>query len=349
MRSIRLSHALYTGAVVLPDTGSILVLRPRAGDDLSVLPRDRLRLVTGFRPDHDWFAAQGLACTRHPEGRHAAALVCLPRARDHARALIATAAAHVDPGGPVIIDGQKTDGVDAVQRDLRARGIALTAPESKAHGKIFSFAAGPDLSDWLAAPLRHADGTVTLPGVFSADGPDRGSALLAAALPGRLPPVMADLGAGWGFLSRAVLSRDGVAELHLIEAEADALDCARKNVTDPRARFHWADATRFHPERGFDGIVCNPPFHTAREADPGLGLAFIRAAAGLLTGAGVLWLVANRHLPYDRALADSFREVEDIGGDAAFRLIRAARPATHATPAPRPSRPAPTRGRQRRR
>jgi 16S rRNA (guanine1207-N2)-methyltransferase len=70
----------------------------------------------------------------------------------------------------------------------------------------------------------------------------------------------------------------------------------------------------------------NPPFHQGRDADPGLGIAFIGAAARMLSPPGVLWLVANRHLPYDRALTALFRDIQDIGGDAAFRVIRASHP-----------------------
>jgi 16S rRNA (guanine1207-N2)-methyltransferase len=36
----------------------------------------------------------------------------------------------------------------------------------------------------------------------------------------------------------------------------------------------------------------------------------------MLAPDGVLWLVANRHLPYDAALSEAFLEVETIGGDA---------------------------------
>ena len=187
-----------------------------------------------------------------------------------------------------------------------------------------------------------APGFVTLPGVFSADGPDPGSRALAAALPERLPRRMADLGAGWGWLSAQVLARPGVEELHLIEADHAALACARANVTDPRAVFHWADATRFRPPAPLDGVVMNPPFHSGRAADPALGAAFIRAAAGMLGTSGRLWMVANRHLPYEAALAQVFREVAEIGGDGGFKVFLAARPIPGGgKPAPVPSRPRP--------
>ena len=65
-----------------------------------------------------------------------------------------------------------------------------------------------------------------------------------------------------------------------------------------------------------------------------LGVAFIRAAAGMLTPSGQLWLVANRHLPYEKAMETLFRDVAEIGGTAGFKVLRALRPAA----APRPAR-----------
>ncbi|PLL14276.1 MFS transporter [Tabrizicola sp. TH137] len=324
MRSARLEQALEAGLWPLPAEGRIAVIRPRLGDDLSALPKDRVEVVTGFKPDADWFAARGHAVVTRAEGPYAAAVVCLSRARAQSEALIAEAAARVVPGGPVAVDGQKTDGVDSLLKALRGR-VALSEALSKAHGKIAVFPAGPGLEDWVARPTE-VEGFRTMAGVFSADGIDRGSALLAAALPAEMKGKVADLGAGWGYLARAVLARPGVKECHLVEAEAEALDCARVNVRDERAVFHWADATTLRLPRLMEHVVMNPPFHAGREADPGLGVAFIGAAARALAPDGVLWLVANRHLPYDRVLKGLFREVQEIGGDAAFRVTRAAFP-----------------------
>jgi 16S rRNA (guanine1207-N2)-methyltransferase len=321
MRSQRLSLALETGALTLPATGRIAVYRPRIGDDLSDLPLDRTVVLTGFKPDHDHFS-QGRSVTTAPP--YAAALVCLPRSREAGRALIARAAAEVLPGGVIAVDGQKTDGIDTALKDLRAR-VPLSESLSKAHGKLATFAAGPDLSDWLARPAV-VDGFQTLPGIFSADGPDRGSVLLAEALPAKLSGKVADLGAGWGYLAAEILKRPGVKRLDLVEAEADALDCARVNVTDPRARFHWADATTWRPESLLDAVVMNPPFHAGRDADPALGAAFIRVARRMLAPDGSLWLVQNRHLPYDAVLAESFLHHEDVAGNASFRVVHATKP-----------------------
>lgn len=323
MRSARLDMALESGAFALPHSGDIVVFAPQAGDDLSALPRERVVVLTGFKPDFDHFQAQGY---RTEAAQPSAALLCLPRAKAEALALIAEAFAMLPAGSPVLVDGQKTDGVDGVLKLARSAGIALGEVISKAHGKACVLTAGAVPTGWKGEARLVEGGFVTRPGVFSADGPDRGSVLLAAALPERIYGRVADLGAGWGYLARAILTRRDVTSLDLVEADRSALQCAQENVTDPRARFHWADATHFKPAQPWDAVVMNPPFHISRAADPELGAGFLRAAhRGLLPG-GTLWLVANRHLPYDRVLTPLFRTVEDIGGDAVFRLTRAAHP-----------------------
>ncbi|SOC10139.1 class I SAM-dependent methyltransferase [Rhodobacter maris] len=337
MSQSRLSLALDAPAA-LPPEGRIALFRPTAETDLSALPKARLHVLQGFRPDHDALRARGFEVSAEGQGAYAAAVVFVPRAKAEARALLAAACEAVLPGGPVFVDGQKTDGIDSILKDLRAR-IAVTDPIAKAHGKIFSFTAAPGaLAGWEAQPITPAPGFTTRPGVFSAEGVDRGSALLAACLPEHLPARVVDLGAGWGWLSAQILARPGVERLDLVEAEAAALECARQNVTDPRAVFHWADARAFAPDPRPLCVVMNPPFHTTRAADPALGAAFIRAAAGMLSLSGSLWMVANRHLPYEAVLRERFHEVTEItppsGRDGAFRIFHAARPIAHAAKTP---------------
>lgn len=326
MQTSRLSLSLANGTVTLPEAGRIAVLRPRLEADLSALPQDRVHVVQGFYPDHQAFAARGFDTGLTPSGEYGAAVVFLPRAKAEARALLAVATDLVN-GGLVIVDGQKTDGIDSVFKDCRKHGAIVGPAYSKFHGKLFTMTGG-GFSDWatVGGETITKDGFVTVPGVFSADGVDPGSAVLGAALPDKLSGKVADLGAGWGYLSRLILDHPGVKECHLFEAEHTALDCARRNISDPRASFHWADATNLSVPRDFDLVITNPPFHTARAAEPALGQAFIRSAAAILKPSGMLWLVANRHLPYEAALSNAFAEVSEVSGDAAFKVFRASKP-----------------------
>ena len=319
----RLSLALAAGAVALPEAGRVLLLRPPADLALHGLPLDRIEVEHGFRPDHDALAARGLDVAPDRLGPAAAVVVFAPRAKALALHMLARAVAMVGPGGPVLVDGAKTDGIDSILRRVR-RDARVGEVFAKAHGKCFAFAAPDPVPEGWTARMGEADGFLTAPGVFSADGIDPGSALLARHLDG-LSGRVCDLGAGWGYLSARALERGAVTECHLVEAEHAALVCARRNVSDPRARFHWADATRFDGGP-FDAVVSNPPFHASRKADPALGRAFVAAAARLLAPRGRLLLVANRHLPYETALHDAFGTVTVLGDDGGYKVVEASRP-----------------------
>ncbi|PCJ06914.1 MAG: MFS transporter [Rhodobacteraceae bacterium] len=325
--SIRLSLAITSGGFAVPENGKIAVFHPRAEHDLSVLPQDRVLVVQPMRPDHDAFANQGYDCVAalEPGTEIAAAVVFLPRAKALARHLVAQAVAV--SCGPVLIDGAKTDGIDSVYKAAR-KLTETSASISKAHGKIFWVEAdGQVFADWRGDDFNTVDSYVTAPGVFSADGIDPGSRLLIESLPAKLGRNLADLGAGWGYLSADLLRRDEVIQnLHLVEADHSALTCAKRNVTDPRAQFHWADARDWKPPHLLDGVIMNPPFHTGRSAEPSLGQAFIATAARVLTSSGSLWMVANRHLPYETTLAELFVKVSEIAGDNRFKVLHAYRP-----------------------
>ena len=325
MSASRLALFFDNGLADLPAGGDIAVFGAGAESDLSMLPKDRLRLVCRMKPDVDALTRAGFEVAVAAPVAAALAVVILPRAKAQVRAMVAEALALA---GRAVIDGQKHDGIDSLYREMRGRANCGEA-FSKAHGKSFAVSAAPGaFDDWLQVgePAKNADGYMTVPGVFSADGIDPASRLLAAALPARLKGHVADFGAGWGYLAGEILKREGVEVLDLVEADHAALDCAKVNVADPRARFHWADATGWRPEAPLDAVVMNPPFHEGRKGVPELGQAFIANAAAALAPSGRLFMVANRHLPYEAALAANFREVEEIAGDARFKIFAAARP-----------------------
>lgn len=320
--SLILDDLLPVGSGFTPDFGKVVLYRPRQEDNLSVFKGADLHIVQGFKPDYDAFVAQGYTVSIAPEGPATLAVVAVPRSKREARALIADAAARADQ---VIVDGQKTDGIDSLLKDIKKRAD-VTSVVSKAHGKAVLFSGG-DFSDWTdPGVLNVIDGFETRLGVFSAERIDKASQILVDALPKKLPSRIADLGAGWGFLSHHILQHDSVKSLHMIEAEHNAYLCAKANITDERATLHWEDATKFTRPEMIDAVIMNPPFHTSRAGDPTLGQAFIAAAAEIIGGHGHVWMVANRHLPYEATLSKYFLHTEEIGGTAAFKVLHASKP-----------------------
>jgi 16S rRNA (guanine1207-N2)-methyltransferase len=323
--TLRLTLTLQSGDLVLPESGALSVLLPTPECDLSALPQARVQVVQPFKPHHDFFQQAGFECVTDADASCVAALICLPRAKAQARALVFDACTR--SAGLVIVDGNKTDGIDSIYKDVRRR-VDVMGQMTKAHGRIFWFEADASaFADWQAPQTQQADGYQTAPGVFSADAVDPASKALIEALPNRLGRNVVDLGAGWGYLSARMLAIDPKIEtLDLVEADHVALTCARVNAGDPRAQFHWSDALVWTTSGTVDTVVMNPPFHIGRAADPSLGRGFIATAARILTSSGALWMVANRHLPYETAMDELFAEVREVAGDTRFKVLRASRP-----------------------
>lgn len=340
-----LLHPFATGLLRWPAQGRVLFLRGREGAALHGARPTALVATQPFKPEAARLERIGIDLVDEdavPAGAFPLVLVLPPRQREEARALLAKACAAVAPGGIVVVAVANDEGAKSREADLKqlAGGVGV---QSKYHSRVFWTAPDARIDAALQAHWRQGDaprrvsstdvagGFLSRPGVFAWDRVDAASRMLACALPARLPGRVADFGAGWGYLSMQVLARcAGVASLDLYEADARALALADENLADAPVlqrnvpvHCHWHDVQRGVDER-FDAIVCNPPFHAlGRGERPDIGRAFIASAGNALKPGGALWLVANRHLPYEEALADGFASARIVAQQGGFKVVHA--------------------------
>ncbi|UGB38861.1 class I SAM-dependent methyltransferase [Frateuria soli] len=329
-----------SGELRLPEDGRVLFLRARDSAPLRRFARSGWSCEQTFRPFADELRRAGLPVGEPArDDRFALVLLLPPRQRDEARALFARAARHLQPGGTVLAAVPNAEGAKSAEADV-ARLFGTVRSVSKHKCRVFWANAGDALdaallAEWKAldAPRRIAGGYLSRPGLFAWDRVDTASALLAAHLPADLHGRAADLGAGYGYLAAQLIARcAGVTAVDLYEAEKRALEAARVNVAEAvtasgrevDVEAHWHDVTTGLPRR-YDAIVSNPPFHQGRADLPELGRAFIDAAADALLPHGRLWLVANRHLPYEATLAARFAQVRAVTMRDGFKVIEAVR------------------------
>lgn len=304
-------------------------------------PHAHLVCEQSYKPFADELARGGLqvvADAAESHVRYPVVLVLPPRQREEARALFARALSLCAPGGTVVASITNNEGAKSGEADLKQLA-GLAGSLTKHHCRVFwskPLAGTHDaalLAQWstLDAPRPILGGRFTSrPGVFAWDRIDPASALLVEHLPGDLAGKGADLGAGYGYLSAEVLALSPkVTALHLYEAEARALALAKQNLSaferQAAVDYRWHDVTAGVPEH-YDFIVSNPPFHTQSRADrPDVGRRFIAVAAEALRPGGRLYLVANRHLPYEAVLDESFGEVRVVGDRDGFKVIEAAK------------------------
>jgi 16S rRNA (guanine1207-N2)-methyltransferase len=261
-------------------------------------------------------------------GRFAALVMLAPPGTVERRYTLALALQATAPGGLFIAMAPKDRGGARLKKELEAFGCTVHETV-KSHHRICTLKRPAELPGFTEAVAEGAPrviapfGLQSQPGVFSWDRIDPGTALLARTLP-TLSGRGADLGCGIGYLARAVLTSPKVERIALIDLDRRAIDAARRNVEDPRADMLWADATNGDaPLSGLDFVVTNPPFHDGGSEDRRLGQAFIRRAASALRKGGSLWLVANRHLPYETVLGGLFTTVEVKAEQGGYKVFEA--------------------------
>ncbi|MCX7564270.1 class I SAM-dependent methyltransferase [Xanthomonadaceae bacterium XH05] len=331
------------GLLALPDA-PVLFLGARPGEWMFTHPPVDWRCEQSFLPFAQALRDRHIrADARLDDVGFSLTLGLPPRQREESRALLARAVLATRDGGRVVFAATNAEGARSLESDLRAL-VGMVQSQSKYKSRVVwgeVTAAQCDrslLTEWAAfdAPCEVTHGDMrfwTRPGLFAWDRVDPASALLAEHLPASLSGAVADLGAGWGYLSLQVLQRcPDITVADLFEANARALEPAQRNLdlalsgrSNTIGTVHWHDVTCGLPQ-SYDIILSNPPFHVGRADLPQLGRAFLRVAAEALNPHGQVWLVANRHLPYESLLAECFGQVDHITARDGYKVIRAREP-----------------------
>ena len=301
--------------------------------------------VQGFRPSFLALEREGRTVLPEPSGDdYDVALVLCGRHRGQNEAWVDEALKRTRQGGTIVIGGAKTDGVASLRKRL-SQSLVIDGHASKLHGLAFWLRRVTDSDGYIDDISQENQSTVTepneaepntpmifqtAPGMFSHEHVDPASRLLAECLPADLKGAAADFCAGWGYLSVALAQRaPAIRTVDLFEADHASLQAARRNLAalapGVGARFFWQDLVGEPVADRYDVIVMNPPFHAGRAAEPSLGDALIAAASRAMKPRGRMFLVANRQLPYETALAKGFSRVEKLREEMGFKLFCAYR------------------------
>jgi len=283
-----------------------------------------------FRPTAMKWEKAGLSLAEKPQEKWPLVMILPGKSRDETLAWFAMARDHLEPGGRILVSMPNTAGAGRFEKEF-AKAFGSPSSIQKNKCRAFSSIENEGWNECLIAEWRQlgdfriVSGYRVQAGIFSCDHIDSGSQLLVDHLPAWLHGNVADLGAGWGFLSDSVLDRcPNIRKIDLYEADARALDCARINLArhEREIGYHWHDVTTGIPAI-YDGIVTNPPFHIGQTADVNLGCAFLTVAHAALKNGGNLLLVANRQLPYEAVLDSLGMAWRKIAEDKTFKVISA--------------------------
>ncbi len=238
-------------------------------------------------------------------------------------------------GGILFCSAANDAGGKRLGKDLEALGFG-TQDASKHKCRVVWMTKTKTLNQTLFSEWAQQGGIQPIldgafqsqPGLFSWDRADKGSQLFLESLESmKIQGKGADFGCGYGFLSKNLLqSTHDITSLDYIDADYRALMACKTNLEGFAGASNaiWHDLTVALPKATqYDFIVMNPPFHTGKKTISELGQAFIRNAASALRRGGLLYMVANVHLPYEEALKAHFRKFENIEEKQGFKIFKA--------------------------
>lgn len=163
---------------------------------------------------------------------------------------------------------------------------------------------------------------MTLPGVFSHGQLDRATAILLEHIPAPSNGKLLDLACGSGVIGLTYKLRNPALNITLSDTDAFALRSAQLNSVRLQAAAEIVASDGLKNIDGkYDYIFTNPPFHQGKDTDYRFAQELFRMAKAHLVRDGQLWLVANRHLPYEEWARESFSQVEVMTQEQGFKLI----------------------------
>ena len=227
--------------------------------------------------------------------------------------------------GMLYVVGEKKGGVKSCDKGLKPFCVKPYKLDAARHCMMFAAAfngqpCSKSFDDWFSSTkldIQVSNETVSLelkalPGVFSANRLDEGSALLLETIE-TVSGHGLDFGCGCGVLSAAIAKRFGCK---MTGVDVDALAIASSNQTFAHngieAEAVCSDGLSYVLERQqkFDFIVTNPPFHTGIKTDYGITETFIQQAKRVLQPKYHVWMVANAFLPYPDIFKRYLKPVE---------------------------------------
>ncbi len=268
-----------------------------------------------------------------PEGEFDQAVIFVPKSKEMLNYLLHNVASHLAKGASVFLVGEKKGGIERAAKQLLPFGQSLKL-DSARHCQLWQMTLDATitkkaLKDWAQRyTVETPNGELkicALPGVFSQNRLDIGTATLLPYLSQVTSGKIADFGCGAGVISAYLAKLNPKNRIFAMDVDAFALASTRmtfeENQLTPeqieiKAVTGIADAPLF-----LHAIVSNPPFHMGIETDYNASETLCKTSRRHLKSGGELWIVANRFLNYPTLIEQNFGRCTVKADQQGFKVL----------------------------
>lgn len=273
---------------------------------------------------------------KEPEDSRTQVILYLSKSKPETSMFIDWAVSYLSKsGGQLWIVGENSAGVKSVPTLLKNKSLKGSKLDSARHCGIFSVEISSssvvntwNIKDYLK--IFHADKNIqlsSLPGVFSHQRLDQGTALLLSSLPEKIFGPVLDFGCGCGVVGTHILKQHPGIEVDFLDINWLAIESAKNTISLNSFR-----AGEFYCKNGvstlkgkYQHIISNPPFHDGVRTNYSATEQFLNDAFQKLSIGGALTIVANQFLKYEPIIEKRFGKVTELKRSDGFKILHAKR------------------------
>ena len=258
----------------------------------------------------------------------------LPRQKALLRMMLDCAASLLADDGVLWLAGENKAGIKSADKLLKLHFGRVRKLDNARHCSLYE--AGAVLNQPSFNPLSYRQqwaldckdsgiDVISYPGVFAHGRIDAGSALLIDALAEmKLEGDVLDFACGAGIIGACIAARQPHTSVTLLDTNALALrSCQETLATNHLQGCVLASDGLSKLESRFDIVVSNPPIHAGVKTDSRLSIRLLESVHDHIRPGGMLILVANVHLPYEKWLSQHFGRCIGLATNDNYKVILA--------------------------
>ena len=270
-----------------------------------------------------------------PQAKFDQVIIFVPKSKELLNYILHVVVSHLKLDQQVFLVGEKKGGVERAAKQLQPYGKTLKLDSARHcqfwQMKIEETEQLKPLENWLKSYTVQIDQDqleiCALPGVFSQNHLDVGTAVLVPYLSQVKSGKIADFGCGAGIISAYLAKLNPNQQIFALDVDAFALRSTE--LTFQKNNLSLNQLT-LQPVTGFgdapkelDAIVSNPPFHQGIHTNYDASEELCRLARVHLKSSGELWIVANRFLNYPPLIEQSFGQCMVKADQQGFKVLYA--------------------------
>jgi 16S rRNA (guanine1207-N2)-methyltransferase len=262
--------------------------------------------------------------------KHDLVVIAFPKSKSELTFTLAMIAEYLSENAQIIIVVEKNSGIKSCPKLSTAFLQQCNKVDSARHCMLFTGQFNNRVKPFkLEAWFKHYQVNVegielnvaSLPGVFSQDDLDIGTALLLKNLPSNLQGNILDFGCGAGVIASYIGKKYDNTLLTLIDINALALASAEKTLKLNQLSGNcFASNSLSTIVKKYNHVVSNPPFHQGIKTNYQATESFLKGIKGYIAPKGSLSLVANSFLRYLPIMEDTIGRTTTVCKQSGFSI-----------------------------